>query len=107
MTLNRLHEFINDLQTDAVIVQGRIVINDKVIFTHYNRQNAAGNFFSLAERNEVAAALGEKVSIGDFYYSYDLDSINISGGYDEANTHLDQYGDGQFTISFDITVELN
>lgn len=107
MTLNRLHEFINDLCTDAVIVQGRIVINDKVIFTHYNKQNAVGNFFSLAERNEVAAALGEKLSIGDFYYSYDLDSVTISGGYDESGTHLEQYEDGRFTISYSITVELH
>ena len=107
MTLNRLHEFIRDLCTDAVIVQGRIVINDKVIFTHYNKQNAVGNFFSQGERNEVAAALGEKLSIGDFYYSYDLDSVNISGGYDETNASLEQYGDGCFTISYSIAVELH
>lgn len=107
MTLDRLHEFVNNLCTDRVIVQGRIIINDKVISTHYNKQHAVCNFFSLRERNEVAAALGEKLSIEDLYYSYDLDSVYISGGYDENNTHLEQDGDGCFTISYSITVELH
>lgn len=105
MTLDRLRDFINDLHTDEVIVQGRIVIGDKAIFTHYNKKAAMGNFFSTAEREEITAALKDKETFNSFFFGYDLDNVSISGGYDENNTHSEQYGDGLYTISFSLTLE--
>lgn len=82
MTLERLHELITNLNTEDIIIEGKIVLPEDTIPIHYNKRNSIGNFFSVPERDHLRAALqesGQDVSLIEIYEWYDLDSFSFDG----------------------------